>query len=317
MLRRVLILSLLIAAVALGASRDPRRLLFVHIFAATTDVPPLDPPVDEGSDVRWFDDYFTVQQIDADTFAIGEPRYHDRNYNYLIVGDERAVLFDSGPGVRDIVPVVRDLTMLPVTALPSHLHYDHIGNHTSFGEIALVDLPFLRERSADSGVLRPTSAEHLGFVEGFRRPYLHVGEWLAVGSEMDLGGRRLQVLHTPGHTRESISLYDRDRDQIFVGDFITEGPTYAFVPTASLGDYLRSAVSVLEKIGDETRVMTAHRLDPPGMPELARDDVVELRDTLLAMKRGELEPTGSFPRMYSLAGGRQVAADLPWGHSWE
>ena len=54
--------------------------------------------------MRWHDDYFTVMAIDPDTFAIGEPRYWQQNFNYLIVGETRAILFDAGPGVRDILP---------------------------------------------------------------------------------------------------------------------------------------------------------------------------------------------------------------------
>ena len=54
-------------------------------------LPDLLEPKDEGDEVRWFDDYYTIQKIDERTFAIGEPRYYQLNFNYLIIGDTSAV----------------------------------------------------------------------------------------------------------------------------------------------------------------------------------------------------------------------------------
>ena len=53
------------------------------------------------------DDYFAVQDLGERTFAIGEPRYYQQNYSYLIVGTTRAVLFDSGTGTSDIRLICR------------------------------------------------------------------------------------------------------------------------------------------------------------------------------------------------------------------
>jgi hydroxyacylglutathione hydrolase len=74
--------------------------------------------------VRWFDDWYVIDEIAPGLYGIGEPKYHQTNWNYLIVGGERALLFDTGPGLRDISPVVASLTDRPVTALLSHLHFD-------------------------------------------------------------------------------------------------------------------------------------------------------------------------------------------------
>ena len=94
--------------------------------------------------LRWLDDYYVVADLGKNTFAIGEPRYGQCNFSYLIIGSARALLFDTGPGVRNIAPIVRQLTSLPVEALPSHLHFDHTGNLARFADVALPDLPALR-----------------------------------------------------------------------------------------------------------------------------------------------------------------------------
>jgi hydroxyacylglutathione hydrolase len=41
--------------------------------------------------VRWFDDWFAIDEIAPGLFGIGEPKYHQINWNYLIVGQERAL----------------------------------------------------------------------------------------------------------------------------------------------------------------------------------------------------------------------------------
>jgi glyoxylase-like metal-dependent hydrolase (beta-lactamase superfamily II) len=51
--------------------------------------------------LRWFDDYYVVAELGDGAYAIGEPRYGQCNFSYLIVGSDRALLFDTGPGIRD------------------------------------------------------------------------------------------------------------------------------------------------------------------------------------------------------------------------
>ena len=120
-----------------------------------------------------------------------------------------------------------------------------MGNHTKFDQIALIDLPHLRERM-HSAVFRPSNGEHLGFVEGVKPPGLVVSEWWTPGEQVDLGGRTLTVIHAPGHTPESLMLLDRDRGLLFTGDYIYEGLLLAFLPGSDLNEYLHTARHLLE-----------------------------------------------------------------------
>jgi hydroxyacylglutathione hydrolase len=158
---------------------------------------------------RWIDDYYVVEAVDATTIAIGEPRYYQGNYSYLIIGTERAVLFDAGTGSRDIVPIVRSLTKLPITVIPSHLHFDHVGALGRFDRTALLDTPSLRARMRDSR-LTLQRYEFLGFIEDLAPPTFRVDEWWGNNTTIDLGNRRVRVLSTPGHTPTSVSLYDQE-----------------------------------------------------------------------------------------------------------
>lgn len=312
-MKKALIAAAVLAAIV-GLVVSQRHRVLVQLLALQ-GASPLGEATDEGPAVRWFDDYFTIQAVDARSFAIGEPRYAQQNFSYLLVGSQRAVLFDAGPGVRDIRAVAEALTALPITFVPSHFHYDHVGNRVSFERVAVVDLPYLRAR-AKGNRLELLPLEHLGAAEGVDAPTLIVDEWLAPGSVLALGERDLVVLPTPGHTEESISLLDRASGLLFSGDFIYPGPLYAFLPNSSMGDYAAGARSVLEAAAPVTRIFGAHRVMPPGAPELAMSDVRDLAETLRAISAGERASTGFYPVSYRVNERVELLAEPRWLQEW-
>jgi hydroxyacylglutathione hydrolase len=265
---------------------------------------------------HWTDDYFVVEEIDPTTIAIGEPRYYQGNYSYLIMGVERAVLFDAGTGTRDIVPVVRSLTKLPITVIPSHLHFDHVGALGRFDRTAVLDNPSLRIRIRDSRLtLEPY--EFLGLLQGLAPPTFRVDEWWAPDTTVDLGERRIRVIATPGHTPTSVSLYDEQRRQLFVGDFMYPGTLYAFLPGASRSAYLATTRQLLAMVDPGTRIYTAHMADPPapvGAPVLDVADLRALEATLLNVEQGKVGGTGFYPRVYAVRGAMTFATGFPWNN---
>lgn len=287
-------------------------LIFLLSFEGT---PNLEPPSDKEQG-RWVDDYYTVQSIDDKTIAIGEPRYWQANYSYLIMGSDSAILFDSGPGVRNIEPLVRQLTPLPVTVISSHLHYDHTGNNHRFNSKAMLDIPMLRQQ-AHLGKIELSASQHLGENEGFAVPALEVNHWWAPGQLIDLGQRQLEVISTPGHTPESIMLYDTDQQQLFSGDYIYEGPLFGFLPGSSLPDYLRSAEQLIGKIAATTIIYSAHRSASNGIPLLGYRDLTDLRDTLLDIRAGTVTGDSYYPRIYPVNEKMKLYTDVPWLVNWE
>ena len=81
--------------------------------------------------------WFTVEKIDAQTFAISEYRHWEETHCYLLCGQDKSVLIDTGLGVSNIKRIVDSLTTLPVTVLTTHVHWDHIGGHGFFDRIAV------------------------------------------------------------------------------------------------------------------------------------------------------------------------------------
>ena len=185
-------------------------------------------------------DWFTVETIDKDTFAISEYRHWEETHCYLICGTEKAVLIDTGLGIGNIKSVVDSLTSLPVMAVTTHVHWDHIGGHKYFENLAVhkaeKDWLSVRFPIPLQVVKRNLMCEPCDFPKdfilddyqiftGMPQQVLHDGDCL------DLGNRKLKVIHTPGHSPGHCCFYEPDRKYLFSGDLIYEGCLDAFYPS--------------------------------------------------------------------------------------
>jgi glyoxylase-like metal-dependent hydrolase (beta-lactamase superfamily II) len=265
---------------------------------------------------RMFDGYFVVQDLGAGTFAIGEPRYYQQNYSYLIIGTKRALMFDSGSGTRDIGKVVRSLTRLPVTVMVSHLHFDHFGGIGAFDHVAMIDLPQTRA-DVSNGRLRPGRYAYLGFWDGRSAPATRITEWLSPGAVIDLGGRSLTVLSTPGHTPSSAALFDAADHRLFIGDYVYPTTLYAFLPGASLSAYRQTARRLLATVPGDTILWTAHccrKGEGVAAPWLTVKDLRDLDRTLMAVQAGTATFTGFYPRRYPVNDQMTLATGFPWNN---
>jgi hydroxyacylglutathione hydrolase len=226
------------------------------------------------------------------------------------------VLFDSGSGTRDISTVIGRLTALPVTVIVSHLHYDHLGGVGPFGKIAMIDLPATR-RDVSGALFHPSRYEYMGFVDHLTAPSVRVSEWLKPGASIDLGGRSLKVLSTPGHTPSSVSLYDARLKRLFIGDFIYPTTLYAFLPGASLSAYQATSQVLLDDLPTDTVLWTAHccrKGEGVSAPWLSMGDLRDLDKALMAVRSGEAKSRGFYPRVFPVNGQMTLATGFPWNN---
>ena len=94
----------------------------------------------------WFEVYKPAQGV----FAIYEPHQAEETISYLIVGEKRALLFDTGMGISDLKKVIAQLTELPIIVLNSHTHNDHVGDNWQFSTIYGMDTDFTRQNARGS-----------------------------------------------------------------------------------------------------------------------------------------------------------------------
>lgn len=190
-------------------------------------------------------EHFIVTDLGDGIFNITAPPL--RFQQYLVLGKERALLIDTGFGVGSLKEITDTLTQLPMILVNTHGHPDHSGGNAEYGR------PYLN--SADHEVYavkcsyeaRLEEALGWGLKDAAEKLQPTPPEPLALPEDyvFDLGGRKLPVIHTPGHTRGSICLLDERTGILFSGD------TVQGTPTALLGTYatpLSEYAQTLEKL---------------------------------------------------------------------
>jgi glyoxylase-like metal-dependent hydrolase (beta-lactamase superfamily II) len=225
------------------------------------------------------DTWFEVYRVAPDVYAIYEPHQSEETISYLIVGRRRALLFDTGMGIGDLKGVTAQLTRLPVVVLNSHTHNDHVGDNWQFDTVDSMDTDFSRKnaegsRTAAQSEIAP--GEICGDLPaGFdakayaTRPwkiaaYVQDGEWI------DLGGRRLQIIATPGHTPDAISLFEPGDGLLFTGDTFYPGTIWIYRPETDLVAYDGSVRRLAALAPQVKLVLGAHNVPVTSPTVLAR-----------------------------------------------
>ena len=230
-------------------------------------------------------DWFTIDRAEEDTYIISEYQHWEKTHCYLLLGTERSLLIDTGLGVCNIGEVVGSLTDKPVTAVATHVHWDHIGGHRYFPDFYAhpAELAWLTE-----GFPQPLQEIRDCFAHGCILPKsFNLDKYeifqgtptrlLRDGDVIDLGGRKIQVLHTPGHSPGHMCFWERERGSLYTGDLVYKKTLAAYFPTTDLEDYLHS----LEKIGSlpVKRVFPGHF----GL-DVEPDIILRMRDAFRALK---------------------------------
>ena len=169
---------------------------------------------------------YRIRKIDAHTWQLEDPF---RTYLYLIEGTERAVLIDAGNGFSGLKEVIASLTDKPVSVVLTHGHFDHTGCAGLFESCSIhkADLSVLEEgfdrKAREHQVKRfaelfgvPLSREEEDYLIHVKKP--EKLSFLSDGDRLELGGRTLEVIETPGHTKGCICFLDRENRYLFAGD---------------------------------------------------------------------------------------------------
>ncbi len=156
-----------------------------------------------------------------------------QNFVYLLtdVASGEALVVDSGWETGPLLDAAKEQRAKVKYAVASHEHFDHTA---TLGELAA-----------------KTGAE----VAAYTSSPLDCSVRLSDGDELVLGKSRVKVLHTPGHTEDSVCLFDGTR--VFTGDTLFVGEIGRFQARDAESIY-RSLYEVVMKLPDATVVLPGH-----------------------------------------------------------
>lgn len=179
--------------------------------------------------------------------------------NCYIIGDlktKEAVVIDPGGDVPLIIEELNEDQLKCKMIINTHCHFDHIGGNKALKEKTKAPI-YIHPLEKDLLTGMSEMARYFG-VEQERSPsadgFLNEGDIVKVGNDI-----KIEVLHTPGHSPGSISLYLKKENLAIVGDVLFQfsiGRTD--FPGASHHQLIRSIKTKLYPLGDNLEVYPGH-----------------------------------------------------------
>lgn len=265
-------------------------------------------------------DWFDVKEIAPATWLISEPGHVN---SYLMTSPTGSLLFDSGTGIASIVDAIASLVQGPLTVVNSHSHLDHVGgngdllNHSDrvrLKEICghpktaysapMADREFLNLYADQFAMIAQRHAEYRELDDAFffaladqprmREmpdtsrwcvPFVQPHRFLADGEVLEVGDRTFVVIHAPGHSEDSLVLFEPASRTLYSGDTVITAAMWCHGEGADL-NALNGTLRRLEQL-DISTILCAHNL----VPQVGRSYLARVRRATESVLAGETVAT--------------------------
>jgi glyoxylase-like metal-dependent hydrolase (beta-lactamase superfamily II) len=207
--------------------------------------------------------WLKAERIMENVWRIGDNVYDNM---YLIEGTDKALLIDNGIGAVDLTKFIRKITALPVLVVVTHGHPDHVGSSNQFQSVYAHPDDFDAIKYFSQEEMKQQMLQYLVQTPIADSLKFEVKDTLSTfglnpvkdGYIFDLGNRQIEVIHTPGHTRGSICLLDKQERLIFTGDHVKEEVWLHMDEALSVAEYLQSLKKLQNRSTDFDKVLSGH-----------------------------------------------------------
>lgn len=236
-------------------------------------------------------EYQTIQ-IDEQTYRLDE---HAGTHSYLLLGNEKDLLIDTGCGCGHLRKMVERITDKELIVVNSHGHLDHVGANGQFDCVWIAEEDEALMWKSSSGEEREAGLkDYLLLMDpAFDRKELDrvihneqvkQVKHLKDGQIFSLGGRQVEAVATPGHTKGCYCFLDKDRKQLYTADTVCDISILLFLEdSVSVETFGRSIERLYERKNEFRKLYPGHH-----RPELSPDYIDSYRACAMGILRGTL-----------------------------
>lgn len=214
-----------------------------------------------------YNEYYNIKKIIEGVYHISDP---NNICCTLIVGNKKALLFDTGYGIGDLKQLIKSITDLPIVVVNSHGHLDHMGGNYQFDEIHIHEDDISLAKHILLSDKRKWTVDNykknIGLPKDFREEeYINRDyniDFITVkeGQVFNVGGYELEAIYCKGHTAGCMSLIERKNKLLLSGDTILQHVWMFLEESRKMSEYIETLKKLNELEVDI--ILTSHSSEP-------------------------------------------------------
>lgn len=249
-----------------------------------------------------FLEYFKIEKIDENTFAIIEDKIGYRANCFLLLNNGEGILIDALSGVyQGFVESLEHIFNVRIRKLYlTHAHYDHFGGYdknkieevyVSKYELDNLKNYYLTDDYVQREILWDGTTTFPNNFDVSNYKVIKIPDAKIVPKQIIFGKRTLEVIETPGHSKGSVSFYDIINGYLFTGDFLYEGDIdLCEDPTSSKSEYLNSLLKIMDL--DITKFLCGHNEPSINQQDFSLRDFYEKVQKIISLKTQKYQVPG-------------------------
>lgn len=202
---------------------------------------------------------------------------------YLVEGNNKAALIDTGSGIGSLRKFVEKMTSKPITVILTHGHVDHSSGAPEFDEVYMNHADDevykahnkLQMRKEFLTLVDPNLNKNFSDSDYVKEKLPTDYKELKDGMKFDLGGTTLTAYSLPGHTPGSMVILFEDKKLLLTGDSANKSTFLFDKYSLGLTTYENSIKNLLKKIdGKYNKIIYSHGSDI--LPKELLNNMVDL-----------------------------------------